>query len=276
MSEAVYITSRFISERELPDVSVLYSRKRLQLFAVNLIQNRPIVLQHLTLFFFFLFLFCSELCGFEPVSQELVRKLINVILPPKAVFPIQSPPLCWKCTQVTEPVPLIRRVANESLLRESPWYNRKTPSYLLVSVVRICSFSVQGGSSDSPSGKTTTGLYAKKFKSYRPVSNLQFISKLLETVVLHQLLNHLLTNNLCDNFQSVYRAHHSTETALLHVMNCLLGSANGGQVSFLTLLDLSAAFDTLDHSILLTRLHDMFGIPGKALEWFLSYLPDRV
>ena len=57
-------------------------------------------------------------------------------------------------------------------------------------------------------------------------------------------------------------------------MNCLLGSADEGQVSVLTLLDLSAAFDTLDHSILLTRLHVMFGIPGKALDWFSSYLSD--
>ena len=93
--------------------------------------------------------------------------------------------------------------------------------------------------------------------------------------MLHQLRNQLLTNNLCENFQSAYRAHHSTETALLDVMNCILGSADKGQVSVLTLLDLSAAFDTLDHSILLARLHDMFGIPGKALDWFSSYLSDR-
>ncbi len=55
---------------------------------------------------------------------------------------------------------------------------------------------------------------------------------------------------------SAYRAHDSTEAALLHVTNCLLGNANEGWVSILTLLDLSAAFDTLDHSILLARLHD--------------------
>ena len=93
--------------------------------------------------------------------------------------------------------------------------------------------------------------------------------------MLRMFRNQLLTNNSCENFQSAYRAHHSTETALLDVMNCLLGSADEGQVSVLTLLDLSAAFDTLDHSILLTRLHVMFGIPGKALDWFSSYLSDR-
>ena len=108
--------------------------------------------------------------------------------------------------------------------------------------------------------------------NYRPVSILQLLSKLLEKVVLHQLRSQRFNNNLCDNFQSAYRAHHSTETALLDVTNCLLDSADEGQVSSLTLLDLSAAFDTLSHSSLLARLCDVFGISGKILEGFASYL----
>ena len=100
------------------------------------------------------------------------------------------------------------------------------------------------------------------------MSNLPFLSKVLGKVVLHQLRGHLLANNLSETSQSAYRAHHSTETALLDVTNCV--SADGGRVSILTLLDLSAAFDTLDHSIPLARLHDMFGISGKASEWFSS------
>ena len=107
------------------------------------------------------------------------------------------------------------------------------------------------------------------------MSNLPFLSKVLEKVVLHQLRGHLLANNLSETFQSACRAHHSTETALLDVTNCRLGSADEGRVSILTLLDLSAAFDTLDHSILLTCLYDMFGISGKAFEWFSSYPSDR-
>ena len=70
------------------------------------------------------------------------------------------------------------------------------------------------------------------------VSNPQFLSKLLEKVVLLQLRNHLLTNSLCDNFQSAYHAHHDKETALLDVTNCPLGGADEGQVSVLTVLDL--------------------------------------
>ena len=115
----------------------------------------------------------------------------------------------------------------------------------------------------------------KKPNNYRPVSNLPFLSKVLQKVVLHQLRGHLLANSLSETFQSAYRAHHSTETALLDVTNCLLGGADEGRVSILTLPDLSAAVDTLDHSILFTRLHDMFVISGKAFEWFSSYLSDR-
>ena len=86
-----------------------------------------------------------------------------------------------------------------------------------------------------------------------------------------------MTNNLCDNFQPAYRAHHSTETAFLDATNCRLGSADEGQVFVVTsLLGLSATFDALDRNILLARLHDMFGISFKALEGFSSYLSDRV
>ena len=112
-------------------------------------------------------------------------------------------------------------------------------------------------------------------KNFRPVSNLSFLSKLLEKVVLTQLNLHLSTNDLLQPFQSAYRQHHSTETALLHILNDLLLSTDSGNISLLTLLDLSSAFDTIDHSILLNRLQNTFGIHGSALSWFTSYLTDR-
>ena len=74
---------------------------------------------------------------------------------------------------------------------------------------------------------------------------------------------------------SAYRANRSTETALLRILHDLLLATDSGQVSLLTLLDLSAAFDTIDHSILLSRLHETFGISNKALSWFESYLSGR-
>uniref|UniRef100_A0A3Q3MWN2 Reverse transcriptase domain-containing protein n=1 Tax=Mastacembelus armatus TaxID=205130 RepID=A0A3Q3MWN2_9TELE len=103
--------------------------------------------------------------------------------------------------------------------------------------------------------------------NYRPISNLPFISKILEK-------DHLHRNELFEDFQSGFRAHHSTETALLKVTNDLLLASDNGLVSILVLLD-SAAFDTIDHNILLQRLEHVIGITGTALKWFQSYLSDR-
>ena len=98
------------------------------------------------------------------------------------------------------------------------------------------------------------------FKNYRPVSNFNFISKILERVVAVQLQTHLDEANLMTAFQSAYRKHHSTESALLNIQNDILLNMAKGSVTALTLLDLSAAFDTIDHTILLDRLNVYYGI----------------
>ena len=90
-----------------------------------------------------------------------------------------------------------------------------------------------------------------------------------------QLTNHLTSNLLTHKFQSAYRVGHCTETALLRIVNDILTASNASQVSILTLLDLSAAFDTIDHSILLCRLEQYFGVFGLALSWFKSNLSNR-
>ena len=90
-----------------------------------------------------------------------------------------------------------------------------------------------------------------------------------------QLSERISANNLYRHFQSACLLGHSTKTALLKKVNDLLLSLDDGQVSLLALSDLTAAFDTTDHSILLNRLHHDFGIQGIALEWFLSYLTNR-
>ena len=97
-------------------------------------------------------------------------------------------------------------------------------------------------------------------KNYRSISNLPFLSKILEKVVLHQLLAHLQENNLCNPFQSVYRVGHGTETTLLCIVNDLSNAMDEDKISVLLLLDLSAVFDTIDHQILLSSLKTVFGI----------------
>ncbi len=111
--------------------------------------------------------------------------------------------------------------------------------------------------------------------NYRPISLLPFFSKILEKVVAKQLTAHLEKHSLLANFQSGFRRCHSTETATLRIANDILASNDGGKVTALVLLDLSAAFDTIDHEILLVRLETETGISANALSWFRSYLSGR-
>jgi hypothetical protein len=114
-----------------------------------------------------------------------------------------------------------------------------------------------------------------ELRNYRPVSNLTFVSKIVEKLISEQLIEYLRVNNLMPRLQSAYRRHHSTETALLRVMSDLLHAADNRRVSLLGLLDLSAAFDCVDHDILLQRLRTAFGVNGLALEWVRSFLVQR-
>ena len=112
-------------------------------------------------------------------------------------------------------------------------------------------------------------------KNYRPVSNLSYISKLLERVVAGRLTDYMTENNLHEHLQSAYKPGHSTETALVKVQNDILTSIDQHGVVILVMLDLSAAFDTIDHDILFSRMENTLGITGQALAWFKSYLSGR-
>ena len=101
------------------------------------------------------------------------------------------------------------------------------------------------------------------------------MSNVLEEVLLPEILQYINCNRLLNDFQLAYRPHHSTETALLKVINDLLSAMDDGNISVLVHLNISAAFDTIDHGILLHRLHNVFGFGDTVLSWFQSYLENQ-
>ena len=108
-------------------------------------------------------------------------------------------------------------------------------------------------------------------KHFRPVSNLPFISKVTEKVVAKQVNNHMTINKLHELLQSAYKTFHSTETVLLRVENDLLLGLDDHELGLLVLIDLSAAFDTVNHKMLLDTLKSEIGLDGTVLNWFSLY-----
>ncbi len=131
---------------------------------------------------------------------------------------------------------------------------------ILTLLTKIINLSLQLGNMSTSLKKAIIKPILKKLglelinKNYRRVSNLAFLSKLIERVVVLKLVDHLLNIGLMDKFQSAYREGHSTETALLRVQNDILMELEKGKVVRLVWLDLAAAFDTIDYKIILKRL----------------------
>ena len=191
--------------------------------------------------------------SFSPITQHELRRIIGLSAPKTCELdPLPTPLLCELLDSV---LPLLTDIVNKSLT------SGVFPEIFKTALVK-------------PLLKKPS-LDPNDLKNYRPVSNLSFISKIIEKVVLSQLSVHLSTNRLWNPLQSAYRPGHSTETALLKVMSDLLLSLDKGNVSVVALLDLSAAFDTIDHAVLLQRLENVFGICDTALSWFSSYLSNR-
>jgi hypothetical protein len=111
--------------------------------------------------------------------------------------------------------------------------------------------------------------------NYRPVSNLPFLSKVLEKAALQQFMHHCNTNALLPDYQSAYRQNYSCETSLTDLVDDLLWAMEKQQVTALIAIDLSAAFDTVDHAVLLSVLEKRFGIEGNVHNWFDTYLRPR-
>ena len=190
---------------------------------------------------------------FEPATEEEILKIISKA--PTASCDLDPAPT-WLIKQSIDPlVPLFTSIVNKSLAEGN------VPRSFKNALVR-------------PLLKKQ-GLDKEVLKNYRPVSNLPFVSKVLERVVAKRLDAHLDVNKLHDTYQSGYRRFHSTETALLKTHTDILEALDKGSMAVLIMLDLSAAFDTLDHKILLKRLHGSFGVHQHAFKWFQSYLSNR-
>ena len=109
-------------------------------------------------------------------------------------------------------------------------------------------------------------------KNYRPVSNLPFFSKLVEHATLMQFDKHCREHHLLPDFQSAYSKGYSTKTSLMKITNDIFWGMERKQVTAVIVLNMSAAFDTIDHDLLLDILHKRFGIAETVLQWYQSYL----
>ena len=193
------------------------------------------------------------LINFMPITESDVERLV-AIAPCKTceLDPIPT----WLPKQCSsELVPLITTIINASLTKSV------VPPDFKRAVIR-------------PLLKKST-LDKEGLQNYRPVSNLPFASKLVEKVVARQMNDHVDGNTLRDKMQSAYRSGHSTETALLRIKNDIDAALDRKSMVILVMLDLSSAFDTIEHEVLLTRLEHTFGITDKALAWLRSYLSER-
>src|SRR6218665_735583 len=108
--------------------------------------------------------------------------------------------------------------------------------------------------------------------NFRPIANVSFLSKVVEKIIAYQLLPYLEANNLIRAIQSGFRKGHSTETLLLRLLSDIYGAIDRSQLTLLALFDVGAAFDTVDHGILLERFRMSCGVTGAFLCWRESFL----
>ena len=194
----------------------------------------------------------STLTTFQPVSAEELKK---IILSHKVKT----------CADDSIPAQLLSNSLDE----------------ILPALVKLVNISLSTGSIEGLKDSVIIPLLKKQgidkemLSNYRPVANILYLSKLIETNVALQLNAHMDLNNLHIPYQSGYKAAHSCETLLLKINDDVLKAFDCGKCIIYLLLDLSSAFDTVDHDRLLEILYYEIGIRGTAFRWFESYLSNR-
>ena len=186
-----------------------------------------------------------------PATQKELFNLLKKAPKTCGLDPIPTQ-LLKKCSSVT--IPVLTNITNKTLKEGMPTAMR------VASVTPILK---------------KPHLDAEVLKNYRPISNLSFVSKLTEKIVAERLISHLQNKNLQEPLQSAYRKHCSTETALLKVQDDILKNLDKRKGVVLLLLDLSAAFNTVDHGTLINTLENEVGVTGECLAWIQSYLEER-
>ena len=195
----------------------------------------------------------NPLLTFEPVTDEFVLKIINSASAKSCELDPIPTTLLYENLDIL--LPTITYIINTSLTTGI------VPRDLKTAVIKRL---LKKPSLDKKN----------LLKNYSSISNLPFLSKIHEKVVSHKLHSHLQKTQLSNPYQSAYRAGHSTETVLLRIVNGILSALDNDDVSAL-LLEFSAAFDTTDYQVLLSRLKSVLCIQSAALQWFQSCLSDR-
>ena len=228
----------------------------------------------------------SFLKFFDDKISLLCSKLPPPAIPPTDQSPITPPPLLLSFAPSTEEK--VRRIIVSSsdtscdldVILTS--LLKSCLDVLIKPITIIVNMSLSEGSFPSTFKHALVKPLLKKhnlaqdeLSSYRPISNLNFISKVLERIIYARVSSHLESFPSITPFQSAYRQFHSTETALLQIQNDLLLAINKQNVSALVLLDLSATFDTIDHKILLSRLSSFHGLSSTELNLIASYLLNQ-
>jgi hypothetical protein len=194
----------------------------------------------------------NMLLAFRPLSQEEVRKMIKKA--PNKHCDLDPMPT-WLLKECLDPLlPVLTLLINKSL--DLGYFPDAWKNALVTPLLKKLGLELI-------------------FPNFRPVSNLPFISKLAERASVDQLNKHMDAHDRRPSHQSAYRPFHSTETALLKVQSDILQNMDTQRVTLLVMLDLSAAFDTIDHKILIETLNSGVGVGGTALQWFTSYLSKR-